>query len=127
MFASLLEFMKAWESGANSRLLLESFNGQAFVSFGCFLGPSSEKHFKPKKKEKSKKKQERDNMRAASFQAAMRQNDPKTNDEDNDDTVELPDDEFDTTRDEDYEDYTLECAPTVPLPERSLRVRLCQN
>ena len=31
---------------------------------------------------------------------------PTANDDENDDTVELPDDEFDTTRDEDYEDFT---------------------
>ena len=74
VFASLMEFMKAWESGANSRLFLESVNGSAFVSFGCFLGPPAEMHFNPKKKEKSKKKKERDNLRAASFQAAMKKN-----------------------------------------------------
>ena len=110
VFASMMEFMKAWESGSNSRLFLESFNGSAYVSFGCFLGQPSEKHVKPKKKEKSKKKQERDNMRAASFQAAMKSNDDdvKTTEDDNDETVELPDENFDTTRDEDYEDYTEE-------------------
>ena len=103
VFASLMEFMKAWESGANSRLFLESVNGSAFVSFGCFLGQPSEKHFKPKKKEKSKKKQERDNMRAAKFQAAMNENDPPKENE-NDDKIE----ECDTTRDEDFEDFTEE-------------------
>ena len=110
VFASMMEFMKAWESGSNSRLFLESFNGSAYVSFGCFLGQPSEKHVKPKKKEKSKRKQERDNMRAASFQAAMKSNDDdvKTTEDDNDETVELPDENFDTTRDEDYEDYTEE-------------------
>ena len=109
VFASMMEFMKAWEAGANSRLFLESFNGQAFVSFGCFLGQPSEKHVKPKKKEKSKKKQERDNMRAANFQAAMKSNDDvKTKEGDNDETVELPDEDFDTTRDEDYEDFSEE-------------------
>ena len=110
VFASMMEFMKAWESGSNSRLFLESFNGSAFVSFGCFLGQPSEKHVKPKKKEKSKRKQERDNMRAANFQAAMKSNDDdvKTTEDDNDETVELPDENFDTTRDEDYEDYTEE-------------------
>ena len=55
VFASLMEFMKAWESGANARLFVESVNGSAFVSFGCFLGQPMERHFKPKKKEKSKK------------------------------------------------------------------------
>ena len=74
VFASLMEFMKAWESGTNARLFLESINGSAFVSFGCFLGTPTEKHFQPKKKDKSKKKQERDNLRAANFQAAMKQN-----------------------------------------------------
>ena len=74
VLASLMEFMKAWESGANARLFLESTNGSAFVSFGCFLGQPTDMHFKPKKKEKSKKKQERDNLRAANFQAAMNQN-----------------------------------------------------
>ena len=81
VFASLMEFMKAWESGANARLFLESTNGSAFVSFGCFLGQPTERHFKPKQREKSKKKQERDNQRAANFQAAMKQNgvgDPAT-------------------------------------------------
>ena len=74
VLASLMEFMKAWESGANARLFLESTNGSAFVSFGCFLGQPTEMHVKPKKKEKSKKKQERDNLRAANFQAAMNEN-----------------------------------------------------
>ena len=125
VFASMMEFMKAWESGSNSRLFLESFNGSAYVSFGCFLGQPSEKHVKPKKKEKSKKKQERDNMRAANFQAAMKSNDDddvktteddndddvKTTADDNDETIELSDENFDTTRDEDYEDYTEEAIP----------------
>ena len=74
VLASLMEFMKAWESGANARLFLESTNGSAFMSFGCFLGQPTEMHVKPKRKEKSKKKQERDNLRAANFQAAMNQN-----------------------------------------------------
>ena len=124
VFASMMEFMKAWESGANSRLFLESFNGQAFVSFGCFLGQPSEKHVKPKKKVKSKKKQERDNMRAANFQAAMKSNDEvRTKEDDNDETVEIPDEDFDTTRDEDYEDFTEEgvlCLLDVSSPKGSL-------
>ena len=127
VFASMMEFMKAWESGSNSRLFLESFNGSAYVSFGCFLGQPSEKHVKPKKKEKSKRKQERDNMRAANFQAAMKSNDDddvktteddndddvKTTADDNDETIELSDENFDTTRDEDYEDYTEEAIPCI--------------
>ena len=116
VFASMMEFMKAWESGSNSRLFLESFNGSAYVSFGCFLGQPSEKHVKPKKKEKSKRKQERDNMRAANFQAAMKSNDDddvKTTEDDNDETIELPDENFDTTRDEDFEDYTELSIPCI--------------
>ena len=72
MFASVMEFIKTWESGASSRLFLESVNGTAFVSFGCFLGKPGDKHVKTK--EKSKKKQERDNSRAAAFQAKLKEN-----------------------------------------------------
>ena len=72
VFASVMEFIKTWESGASSRLFLESVNGTAFVSFGCFLGKPGDKHVKMK--EKSKKKQERDNSRAAAFQAKQKEN-----------------------------------------------------
>ena len=64
IFASVLEFIKLYREGKNSRLFLESYNGEAFLSFGCFLGGGSQ----VKPKVKTKKKQERDNQRAADFQ-----------------------------------------------------------
>ena len=65
IFSSVMEWMKCWQTGTSSRLVLESFNGKAFFSFSGFLGAPQDKHFKTK----SKKKQQRDNERAAAFQA----------------------------------------------------------
>ena len=68
IFSSVMEWFKCWESNTNSRLILDTYNGQAFLSFGCFLGAPWETHYQ-RVRVKSKKKKERDNLRAEAFQA----------------------------------------------------------
>ena len=77
LFASVSEFVKCWSSGKNSRLIIESVSGQAFIHFSAFLGNPKDDHFKarardwqpkPKSKKKSERKIQRDNARAAKFQ-----------------------------------------------------------
>ena len=76
LFSTFVEFNKCWSSGKKSRLVIESFNGFAFVNFSAFLGHPKTMHFAPrekrdpgrKSKKKSKRKTQRDNERAARFQ-----------------------------------------------------------
>ena len=91
------------------------------MSFGCFLGQPTDMHFKPKKKEKSKKKQERDNLRAANFQAAMNQNrgeSAKTDESVVDDVVIDQDDDetaggnppvTETEDVDDFQEFSIKC------------------
>ena len=67
VFSSVIEFMKCWETGANSRLVLETFNGNAWVNLSCCLGRPYISHVVPARK-KSKKREEKDNVRAAAYQ-----------------------------------------------------------
>ena len=67
VFSSVIEFMKCWETGANSRLVLETFNGNAWVNLSCCLGRPWVSHVVPGRK-KSKKREEKDNLRAAAYQ-----------------------------------------------------------
>ena len=81
LFSTFVEFNKCWSSGKKSRLVIESVNGFAFVSFSAFLGHPKTTHFAPrekrdlgrKSKKKSKQKTERDNARAARFHEKKRQ------------------------------------------------------
>ena len=86
LFSTFVEFNKCWRAGKKSRLVIESnVNGCAFVNFSAFLGYPETLHVAPsekrnpgsnvkmKPKNKSKKKTERDNVRAARFQAKKRQ------------------------------------------------------
>ena len=71
---SVFEFIKAWDSGVNSKLYLKSRNGQAWLNFTCNLGGPQDQHQKMKpKKPKSKKKQERDNLRAKLHQQKLQE------------------------------------------------------
>ena len=81
LFSSFIEFNKCWRSGTKARVIMESFNGVAFVNFRAFLGHPDDVHFdsrpagqKPPRKprKKSDKKVERDNERAAQFQKRKR-------------------------------------------------------
>ena len=81
LFSSFIEFNKCWRSGTKARVIMESFNGVAFVNFTAFLGHPDDVHFdsrpaeqKPTKKprKKSDKKIKRDNERAAQFQKRKR-------------------------------------------------------
>ena len=81
LFATFMEFNKCWRSGKKSRLIVESVNGFAFINFSAYLGHPESMHVAPpekrkpgsivkrKPRKKSKKKTERDNVRAARFQA----------------------------------------------------------
>ena len=71
---SVFEFIKAWDSGVNSKLHLKSRNGRAWLNFTCNLGEPQDQHQKMKpKKAKSKKKQERDNLRAKLHQQKLQE------------------------------------------------------
>ena len=81
MFATFKEFHKCWRSGTKARVIIESFNGKAFVNFSAFLGDPDDAHFKPRPskgnpskgpRKKSDKKIKRDNDRAARFQEQKR-------------------------------------------------------
>ena len=62
VFRNVFEFINAWESGKDSKLLLESTNGKAWVNFSCYLGAPLDQHVKPKaKRRKSSHRMERDN------------------------------------------------------------------
>ena len=69
LFSTFVEFNKCWSSGKKSRLVIESFNGFAFVNFSAFLGHPKTMHSAPREKrdpgrksrKKSKRKTQRDN------------------------------------------------------------------
>ena len=83
VFSSVCEFVKAWDSGADSKLILESRNGHVQMSFNCDLGKPNDQHFDPAKlfkktkskptkpKPKSQKKRERDNLCAKLYQQKL--------------------------------------------------------
>ena len=87
LLSTFSEFVKCWKSSKKSRLFIESVNGMAFMNFSVFLGNPSEAHSphynpnpqrrhpssKENKRKKSSKKIQRDNERAAKFQAKKRQ------------------------------------------------------
>ena len=70
VFRNVFEFMNAWESGKDSKLILESRNGKAWVNFSCYLGAPQDKHVKTKRR-KSSRQMERDNMRAKLHQLKL--------------------------------------------------------
>ena len=84
LLSTFSEFVKCWKSSKKSRLFIESVNGMAFVNFSVFLGNPSEAHSPQSfpqrrqpssdtsRKKKSFKKIQRDNERAAKFQAKKR-------------------------------------------------------
>ena len=83
LYATFREFNKCWRSGKKARVIMESFNGQAFVNFSAFVGNPDDTHFHPrpskqilpkKPRKKSEKKIKRDNDRAARFQENQRRN-----------------------------------------------------
>ena len=87
LLSTFSEFVKCWKSSKKSRLFIETVNGMAFMNFSVFLGNPSEAH-SPRptsqrrypsseqsrnRKKKSAKKIQRDNERAAKFQAKKRE------------------------------------------------------
>ena len=83
LLSTFYEFVKCWKSSKRSRVFIESVNGEAFVNFSVFLGYPGEAHVHPNqqkrnplhenKRKKSSKRIQRDNERAAKFQAKKRQ------------------------------------------------------
>ena len=71
VYGSLLEFMKCWDNGANSRLVLESCNGYAWMNLTCCLGRPHESHVR----KRSRNREDKNNARAAAFQDRMKKND----------------------------------------------------
>ena len=81
LYSTFIEFNKCWRSGTKARVIMETFNGQAFINFSAFLGHPDDTHFHPrqsrwnppkKPRKKSEKKIKRDNDRAARFQENKR-------------------------------------------------------
>ena len=82
--STFAEFKKCWRSGKNSRLIIKTVNGHAFVNFTAYLGYPNERHDNPRwrqnqqprktstPRKKSPRKTQRDNERAASFQRSKR-------------------------------------------------------
>ena len=106
VYGSLLEFMKCWENGANSRLVLESCNGYAWMNLTCCLGRPWESHVK----KKSKYREEKDNARAADFNEKMREKDENVCDvtdasEKNDEIVADKNDEIEAVK---HDETTIE-------------------
>ena len=71
VFGSVLEFIKCWEAGADSRLVIESHNGRAWLNFSCSLGTPKASHVVPKR-QKSPRKEFKDNLRAAAYNEKVR-------------------------------------------------------
>ena len=67
VYGTLIEFIKCWENGANSRLVLETSNGQAWVNLSCCLGRPYQNHVVPARRTNSRRKQEKDNLRAHNY------------------------------------------------------------
>ena len=66
VFGSVMEFIKCWEAGSDSRLVLETINGRAWVNFSCCLGRPDANHVVTKR-QKSPRKDLKDKMRAAAY------------------------------------------------------------
>ena len=91
----VFEFIKAWQSGSQSKLTLHSKNGHAWLNFSCRLGGPLEQHQKSRpRKSKSKKKQERDNLRAQLHQ--QRLNNANSSSNPNRSSIPPPNEDTDT-------------------------------
>ena len=66
VYGSMIEFIKCWENGANSRQVMETCNGQAWVNLSCCLGRPDARHV-VNKRPKSPRKNLKDKMRAAAY------------------------------------------------------------
>ena len=81
VFGSVMEFIKCWEAGSDSRLVLETINGRAWVNFSCCLGRPDANHVVTKR-QKSPRKNLKDKMRAAAhFEKSKVPQEKNTNDD----------------------------------------------
>ena len=65
VFESVLEFLQCWDLGTDSRLILETHHGRAWMNFSCCMG----RPYGSPKRLKSKDREQKDNVRAAFYQA----------------------------------------------------------
>ena len=93
VFESVLEFLQCWELGTDSRMILETYNGRAWMNFSCCMG----RPFNAPKRIKSKARETKDNLRASVYQA-------KTPEK-----IETSDDEPDCQDDVVYKGDTVKC------------------
>ena len=70
VYGSLIEFMKCWENGANSRLVLETVGGNAWVNLSCCLGRPHENHVISSRR-KQRRQEEKNLRRAAEHQKKL--------------------------------------------------------
>ena len=112
VFGSVLEFIKCWEAGADSRLILETCNGKAWVNFSCCLGRPNAHHVLTKKP-KSPRREFKDNMRAAAHNA--KNEDDVTNVEDV--AVTANSDTTDTVDAHDSVEFAVGVTPGDPMED----------
>ena len=65
VYGSLIEFIKCWENGASSRLVLETIGGNAWVNLSCCLGRPYENHVVPARRKPTRRQNEKNTRRAA--------------------------------------------------------------
>ena len=118
VYGSLLEFMKCWDNGANSRLVLESCNGYAWMNLTCCLGRPNESHVR----KKSKFREEKDNARAAAFKEKMKSKDDDIVQNEIDDSV--PDVKNDMNAVDSTEEFVDEEATTEGFVDCSISVKI---
>ena len=61
VFESVLEFLQCWDLGTDSRLILETHHGRAWINLSCCMG----RPYGSPKKLKSKDREQKDNVGAA--------------------------------------------------------------
>ena len=79
VFGSVMEFIKCWEAGSDSRLVLETINGRAWVNFSCCLGRPDANHIVTRRK--SPRKDLKNKMRAAAHCQKTKQKDKDSKDD----------------------------------------------
>ena len=72
VFGCVMEFIKCWEAGSDSRLVLETINGRAWVNLSCCLGRPDANHVVTRRT-KSPRKGFKDKMRAAAYHEKSKQ------------------------------------------------------
>ena len=114
VFGSVLEFIKCWEAGSDSRLVLETINGGEWVNFSCCLGRPNASHV-VLKRPKSPRKEYKDNLRAAAHNEKVREQscfEEESGDITSDvsvESIDVQDDAVTAETETVYKDGVLEC------------------